>query len=722
MAMARGTDVDLPFLQAALNRIDIRLRRQVLLWRRAGRDPSDVYRGLYVSDADAEALLRRPLGAHWGDFVSLTDEEESRFRQAELEVAETMDRLRRRAQETGREPRLDRLARICRLTDFERDAFLIAAAPSIDERYERVYGYLHDDITRKRASPQLVLDLIAARGPDRWGRVEAFGDRAALLRHRVVRWGVPAPDRKGGLLSRPLEVDDSVLRWLFGRYEPDSPPGGRLSFETPADLSLDRVRAGDLIEPYRRLLAQEDRLLIELTGPDVVAQRSLTRLVADQEDRPLLRLEFRGERTRELAAALAMAVRDALLTGAILHLQGLDELPIEVKQEAARVVGASLTPSVGTVLLSTSAEDPTWRRGVDGRRCLRLECRLPGHVARRRLWRAELEARSVAEGPAEQEVAARFLLASGQIKAAVKTALDRAEQAGRPLSGEHLFAAARAHSNPRLSELASKIEPRFEWEDLILPADQLAILRELVATVRQRHQVLDEWGLGDKLVAGRGVTALFAGPPGTGKTMAAGILAGELGLDLYKIDLSTVVSKYIGETEKNLERVFEEAASSNAILFFDEADALFGKRSEVRDSHDRYANLEISYLLQRMEAYDGVTVLATNLRANLDDAFTRRLDFAVDFPFPEEEDRLRIWRSLLPASLPRAGDIDLAQMAGGYKLAGGNIRNVWLAAAHLAAADGGRVTMDHLRHGARRELQKMGRWVREKEASPRPEP
>jgi SpoVK/Ycf46/Vps4 family AAA+-type ATPase len=239
------------------------------------------------------------------------------------------------------------------------------------------------------------------------------------------------------------------------------------------------------------------------------------------------------------------------------------------------------------------------------------------------------------------------------------------------------------------------------------------ILWEIVATVHGRPVVLDDWGVGVKLASSRGVTVLFSGPPGTGKTMAAEVIAAELGLDLYKIDLSTVVSKYIGETEKNLERIFVEAETSNAILFFDEADALFGKRSEVRDSHDRYANIEISYLLQRMEAYDGVTILATNLGANLDEAFTRRLQFAVDFPFPETSYRLRIWQTLFPPDVPRHPEIDWKILAERFRFAGGNIRNVIVYAAYLAADDGSLVTMNHLLHGVRREMQKMGRLVDE---------
>jgi SpoVK/Ycf46/Vps4 family AAA+-type ATPase len=314
-------------------------------------------------------------------------------------------------------------------------------------------------------------------------------------------------------------------------------------------------------------------------------------------------------------------------------------------------------------------------------------------------------------------LAGQFVLTASQVREAVTAAQDLAVQRGQPLTRQDLFQAARAHSSPGLASLAHKIEARYTWDDIVLPDDQLELLHEIIATVRGRPIVLETWGVGQKLASSAGVTILFAGPPGTGKTMAAEVIASELQLDLYKIDLSTVVNKYIGETEKNLGRIFDEASNSNAILFFDEADAIFGKRSEVKDAHDRYANIEVSYLLQRMESYDGVTVLATNLRANLDDAFSRRLQFAIDFPFPDEAYRLRIWQALFPPDVPRAPDLDLPLMARRFKLAGGNIRNIIISAAYLAAADGGVVGMPHLLHGARRELQKMGRLIKEKEVT-----
>jgi SpoVK/Ycf46/Vps4 family AAA+-type ATPase len=275
------------------------------------------------------------------------------------------------------------------------------------------------------------------------------------------------------------------------------------------------------------------------------------------------------------------------------------------------------------------------------------------------------------------------------------------------------FAAARPHSGHDLAWLALKVEAVYAWDDIVLPPDALEQLREVCRRMVHRHRVLEEWGFGRKLPYGRGVNALFSGPSGTGKTMAAEIIASELALDLYRIDLSQVVSKYIGETERNLEQVFTAAERTNAVLFFDEADALFGKRSEVRDAHDRYANIEIAYLLQRVEHYEGLAILATNLRQNLDDAFLRRLQFIVEFPFPDEADRLRIWRGAWPPGAPLGHDVDLPLLARRLRLTGGSIRNITLAAAFLAAAEGRPVGMAHVLRATRREMEKMGQKARE---------
>jgi hypothetical protein len=453
----------------------------------------------------------------------------------------------------------------------------------------------------------------------------------------------------------------------------------------------------------------EDAILA-FYGSDLTSQEQAAVWCATNASLPLMRIDLSNTDPNDpdLAQNLGVIFRDIRLTGFLPYFLGLQACLEKDSIKSKFLTDLDSLPN--PIILSSSHR---WLpEGADrNRRIVWVEHPIPSYDQRLQLWEHFLKGQAIADGLDLDRLAGQFQLTSGQIRDAVATALDEA-RTHRGISEERiLLNAARLHSNPRLSNLARKISTRYTWSDIILPEDQLSLLHEIVHAVRQRHRVLESWGVGEKLVNNRGVTILFSGPPGTGKTMAAEVISGELGLDLYKINLSTIVSKYIGETEKNLERIFSEAEASNAILFFDEADALFGKRSEVRDSHDRYANIEISYLLQRMEAYDGVTILATNLRANLDQAFTRRLQFAVDFPFPDEEYRLRIWQTLFPGDVPRASDLDFPWLAQHFKLAGGNIRNIIVGAAYLAAADGGQVQMHHLTHSTRRELQKMGRLV-----------
>jgi len=344
---------------------------------------------------------------------------------------------------------------------------------------------------------------------------------------------------------------------------------------------------------------------------------------------------------------------------------------------------------------------------------------MPEFETRRFSWETELSAVSVR--PDEKELdalAGRFRLTDGQIRAAVAGAVNtsrwRAAASSQTESAvvptlDELCAMARAASGHHLAKVARKLEPRHSWAEVVLPPDQLAQLREICFQAEYRHIVYDAWGFDRKLSMGKGLNVLFFGPPGTGKTLMAEVIAGELRLDLYRIDLSQIVSKYIGETEKNLDQIFTAAEDSNAILFFDEADALFGKRSEVKDSHDRYANIEISYLLQKMEEYEGVSILATNLRQNLDEAFVRRLQAIVEFPFPDEEYRRRIWQLAFPHEAPLGKDVEFDRLAREVRLAGGNIKNMALTAAFLAAAEGGTIRMPHLVQAARREHQKLGR-------------
>jgi SpoVK/Ycf46/Vps4 family AAA+-type ATPase len=274
---------------------------------------------------------------------------------------------------------------------------------------------------------------------------------------------------------------------------------------------------------------------------------------------------------------------------------------------------------------------------------------------------------------------------------------------------DELFTAARAQCGHAMAKLARKLQPKNTWKELVLPKDVVGQLREFCARLKWSEHIFSTWGFERKLSHGKGTTALFVGPPGTGKTMAAEVIANEIKLDVYKIDLSGIVSKYIGETQKNLDRIFSAAEEANGVLFFDEADMLFGKRSEVRDSHDRYANSEVSYLLQKMEMYEGAAILATNLSQHMDEAFLRRFAFTIRFPFPEEDCRRQIWKSIWPEHAPLDEEINFDHLASRFRLSGGNIKNVALAAAFFAAEEGGPVTMAHLFRGIEREYQKMGK-------------
>jgi hypothetical protein len=705
-----GPDLSLRHLLAELARIDLLLRRDVQLWQRAGQDPADDFRGLYVSDAQADALLSRPFGTSWGQTVTSGPKGAETLAKAESQAMRQSRALAETARCQGKTVRLEHLATAFDLDRFEVDALLICLAPALDLRYERLYGYLQDDVTRRRPTIGLVLDLLCSPGLERMPAISHFARSAPLFRHQLLERASEPGTAGLPLLAQPLSPDQTVMDWLLGYYQPHADFGEHADLSWPEESEEQWLMAGSA--DVASVVSLEQSTIV-FHGPDRASRGAAACCLATELGRPLLTVDLIAATSAGLTPlhAIRLALRDARLTGAIPYLDGWDAcLNSNGNGAPPTPLLAELCEHPGMVVV---AGQEMWQpKGIPREKTFRwLPFPIPAYPQRLSLWKHFARKAGAVRSVELSALAGQFQLTSGQIRDAAASARDRAAQRGQTLDEEDLFAAARAHSNPRLASLARKIAPRYGWQDIVLPDDPLALLREIVATVRGRPQVLDAWGVGAKLVASRGVTALFSGPPGTGKTMGAEILAAELGLDLYKIDLSTVVSKYIGETEKNLERIFHEAERSNAILFFDEADALFGKRSEVRDSHDRYANIEISYLLQRMEAYDGVTILATNLRANLDEAFTRRLQFAVDFPFPEAADRLRIWHTLFPPDVPRAPDLNFDLLAHRFRLAGGNIRNILVSAAYLAASDGQAVTMEHLLHGTRRELQKMGRLV-----------
>lgn len=706
------------YLQAIFAWLDARLEREVLRWQAAGQDVTDRFRGLHIPDDEALVLTRRGVGSHWGSGVSLPDEEEKRLQALSEQAQAILHQLEEQATATGQSLGLQRLAGLFELSTFEFLSLVICLAPALDLRYERVYGYLQDDVTRTHPSADLMLTLLAEDDLlCRLDQLKYFDRSSNLCLHRLIL-PVEESGKRLSSLRQTFQIAPGILDWLTGNYSAaDSLGEWAALFPVPDDQEECRVAA----QVFRQEHLPDPELFTEiqpffsLHGNDFLQQEVIARQMAAGLGKPLLRIKLSTEESIESALEkLHLAVRDARLTGSLLYLQGCD---LFINNDGCLLPACFETLRLAREGILFSSRVPfKFDSDMPGNDYPLMRAQFQGLTSSERadLWQVLLEDAVTELKPGEiRTIASQFSLTSGQIVAAASTAMSQALLDGQPLTSEHISAAARFHSGHHLAELAHKIEPRYDWDDLVLPETPLDMLREMVNMVRSRALVLEEWGLGRKLTAGAGVSALFSGPPGTGKTLAAQIMAHQLGIDLYRIDLSTVVSKYIGETEKNLEHIFTDAAQSNAILFFDEADTIFGKRSEVKDAHDRYANLEVGYLLQRMENYSGLAILATNLRANLDDAFTRRLQFIVNFPFPDEEYRFKIWKVLLPESLPRADDLNLNLMAHRFKLAGGSIRNIIVSAAYLAATNGQKVTMSYLMHGARREFQKMGRLLQE---------
>ncbi|HEX8244950.1 MAG TPA: ATP-binding protein [Longimicrobium sp.] len=590
------------------------------------------------------------------------------------------------------EPALERIAGGFALSDFERDVLVLCAGAELDAGFAALCAAAHGD--PRRTAPTFGLALAALPGAH-WSALSP----AAPLRH----WQLVHLDPRDGVTSAALRVDERILHFLAGVWCMD-----------------ERLEA--LLEPLAappHLPPTHERL----------AERVAAALAASVGEQAGAAVQLCGDSP---AASRAVAAAACALLGASGWTLRAADLPRAADARRALLLAwereTVLAPGVLVVEWESAADDAETQRAVTAfaeraaspvvvasrdplrtqRLLLRVDLPRPPAAEQRMLWERALgQGAAAANGRVDRLVSHFDLDAQGIAAAAAAARADGGQTDGA------LWDACRTQSRPRMDDLAQRIEAVAGWDDLVLPPAQMQVLREMAAHVRHRSRVYEAWGFAARSSRGLGISALFAGASGTGKTMAAEVLAGELRLDLYRIDLSSVVSKYIGETEKNLRRIFDAAEQGGAVLLFDEADALFGKRSEVKDSHDRYANIEVSYLLQRMEAYRGLAILTTNQKAALDTAFLRRIRFVVDFPFPDAGQRAEIWRRVFPAQTPTE-ELDPARLAR-LNVAGGNIRNIAVLAAFLAADADEPVRMSHLLRAARSEYAKLEKHLTDAE-------
>jgi AAA+ superfamily predicted ATPase len=696
------------YLDTELRRLDLLLHREIARLRAAHLLSADEWRGLYLSDAQIDALLSQMQG-----------EDGQPLLEVERLSAEA-DRLRaENAAYAGRHLPLSRVATLFELEDFERDVLLLAVAPELNLRYEVLYSYLNNDVTRKRPTCDLALRLFCADAGERWSRRRHFAPDAPLFRSALLEWLPGNPDAPASSLARSFKAPLRVVGYLL------ETPSNEIKLSPFTQTVAPRQTWGDVQLPTefintlrsgRLLLNEPAGIVLVFEGSSGAGKHACAEALSSEIGCGLMVVDIPSlmASVDKLADVFELLGREQRLGNAGLYLRGVEAFFDAEGRVLPRAHGLarSIERCLAPVIFGC-------KHGCDVKALLpetrfRL-FRFPTlpFTVRREAWQMEIDAAFGGRDGADVDALAnQFVLTGGQIREAVCSARDNLrlrERAGTVPSTADLFAAARAQSQGDLTSLAQRIEPIYSWDELVLPPATISQLREVADAVRHRHIVYGQWGFEQRLSLGKGLKALFAGLSGTGKTMTAEVLARELGLDLYKIDLSTVVSKYIGETEKNLDRIFRAAQSSNAIIFFDEADALFGKRSEVKDAHDRYANIEVAYLLQKIEEYDGFVILATNLILNIDEGFKRRMNYTVEFPFPEEHHRELLWRGMFPPQTPLGEDLDFAFLGRQFALSGGNIKNAALAAAFLAAAEESAVQMRHLIQSVAREWQKLGK-------------
>jgi ATP-dependent 26S proteasome regulatory subunit len=681
------------YLEGRLYDLRLRLQRRVR-WLRRQWHVDDPLQGhpeviteqqadwrLAGEDREAEARFYRQ------------DEHCRQISEALTQTAQELDDLAAAMVESGAPPALVLLGTLFNLSDFERHLLVLALAPTWDPAFADLYAYVQDHANLRYPTLHLAQRLFASdvAGVDAAHNSllpEASLRRFALLTVEPPPW--PAmPDA-----SRPLKLPARVADYLRGINRLDSQVIDLLHPLAPAPLPASQRAVVDRVA--RLLAARRTQLpVVNLIGPAGVGKQAVAAAICEELGLQLHRLTLPEPRS-EAPPLHPLLEREALVSG----------LAYYMKTPGATST-ALLERLEGLLFLGTEG------RWAGERRVLSVAVSRPTAEEQQALWQQALAERAPDVQSRIPVIVQQFDFGPATIGKVVteaeETARLRASNNGAPLTADDLWQACRRYSSPHLEHLAQRLEPAYVWEDIVLPDDLYTQLRELANQVAHRYRVYESWGFGARLNRGRGISALFAGPSGTGKTMAAEILANHLQLDLYRIDLSGVVSKYIGETEKNLKHLFDAAEQSGAILFFDEADALFGKRTEVKDSHDRYANIEINYLLQRMEAYRGLAILATNRKSALDRAFLRRLRFLLDFPFPDLGDRQRIWQRVFPVETPLAA-LDYQALAR-LEVPGGNIHNIALNAAFLAADDAVEVEMRHVMHAARREYDKIDRMI-----------
>lgn len=695
------------YLSARLSLLDTLLKRYLYIFRLKYKYKNE-YAGLVISDQEIDNLFDEKfnedcIDSKDKDLLDVIDCEINYKRKIIAEIE-----LNQKSNENI--PAFSNLGKKFNLSLLHQEIILVALAVEINSKYEKIFSYIQNDITRKLPTIELIGSFIN-KDSELFQERNWFSDKSPLIEFDLIEF-ISEPSRSyTPFPSQYIKISTRVMQYLLGIDSIDEKISTftKKSTYNNFNIHLTDVCISGIIESITG--NKEVPRIIYLQNVNGIDNKDVADSICTAikcSNLILFSDPFLDE--CNIVPVIKRIFREALLSESAVY---FDIWINKYLEPSSFIIQKIIEYTERTKILVFFSGEQIWEPGrIIGKvKFTRVQIDFPSYEEQKKHWKKAFNGYlPINSDKVFAKIQSVFKLSRSQIYDVASTAIRLSQNTSKKiLEFEDIYSACRIHSCTRMGNLARKINLKHEWNDIVLPAEKIMQLKELCSSIQNRSKVYGEWEFDKKLTLGKGISALFAGASGTGKTMAAEIIANTLHVELFKIDLSSVVSKYIGETEKNLAKIFQEAENNNAILFFDEADAIMGKRSEVKDAHDRYSNIETAYLLQRMEEYSGISLLATNFRQNIDSAFVRRIRFIIEFPVPDNSLRKDIWKKIWASGVPLSEDIDFDFIAQKFELSGGNIRNIALHAAFLAAEQNSEVKMVHILSGIKRELQKMGK-------------
>lgn len=652
---------------------------------------------------------------------AFTEEEIEVYRQEMGKILEKEHEARKRAISFMEQGNMLPLEYICRrfgLGELERHLIMMAWAPELDAQFERVFCLLQDDYGLKMPTIDLCVRILTLDPKERILLQQRIVERFQVLGSFFDDFREAAlgsqNEAKASFLSLPLKLNGRILLFLRDILSMDESLKEFVTLSMPGDALQPLVIRKDQTKALKRLVENTSgRRFLYLWGEKGAGKKLLVRHFCRESGRPLLIVHTRRLlQENQAEEKIKNLIRESELKGNAWLLFADTEVPEEEEGRNLLEELLWMLRDFSGIPIFTGREAFHGVSGTGGRSCLEFKVEQTDSGERAALWQAFLPEAEWPNGLSVSALADKYILSPGGIYRSTEEARQQKLIRGaEEITDKMLFSACQRQMVHKLGQDALRVHSPYVWEDLILPDSQKKLLRDACDQVGYQKQIYQDWGFEQKVAYGRGVSMIFYGPPGTGKTMGAQVMANELNLELYKVNMAGVMSRYVGESEKKLDQIFEQGKKSQSILFFDEADVLFGKRSETKDAQDKYANASTAYLLQKVEEYEGILILATNFLQNFDNAFCRRFKFIIEFPFPDAERRLEIWNHVFPRELRYEEEIDTGWLAEEFNFSGSQIKNIVVTASFLAAGEKTGLAMRHILTAVKREQLKVGKHM-----------